>query len=289
MSPTAPGTHERATVTRADNQLVMAGHEAMLAQWFHRPLKRADVELARQWFDRRSAVRAFPHAVWDAILAGQPGDDVYLPGALRSLLDALEAAPGAQWIAGGVIGFGTPEAPNHEWHLPTVPRGMLDLLSARFRMAQPGHVWSRALVQQVGGFDESLRYLFDINLYAALIARLDSLYATKPDSASLERGRAEAGVWARGQLLGPVGAQFRSFRLGTLPERPINNARLIGATLYRTRLDLFDRWFDRHDRDVRESVRGLEQLVRGAEGDSAFVRLQAAVGDSSGPLSPRTQ
>ena len=24
----------------ADNRLVMAGHEAMLAQWFHRPLKR---------------------------------------------------------------------------------------------------------------------------------------------------------------------------------------------------------------------------------------------------------
>ena len=33
--------------------------------------------------------------------------------------------------------------------------------------------------------------------YAALIARLDSLYATKPDSAALEAGRAEAAVWAR--------------------------------------------------------------------------------------------
>jgi predicted aminopeptidase len=114
--------------------------------------------------------------------------------------------------------------------------------------------------------------------YATLIARLDSLYATKPDSASLERGRAAAAAWARGQLLGQVGARLRSYRLGTLPERPINNARLIGATLYRTRLDLFDRWFERHGRDVRESVRGLEQLVRGAEGDTAFARLEAAVG-----------
>jgi hypothetical protein len=66
-----------------------------------------------------------------------------------------------------------------------------------------------------------------------------------------------------------------------LPERPINNARLIGATLYRTRLDLFDRWFERHGRDVRESVRGLEDLTRGAEGDTAFVRLERAVGDST--------
>src|SRR5262245_51754091 len=30
----------------SDNQLIMAGHEAMLAQWFHRPLRRADILLA---------------------------------------------------------------------------------------------------------------------------------------------------------------------------------------------------------------------------------------------------
>jgi hypothetical protein len=62
-----------------------------------------------------------------------------------------------------------------------------------------------------------------------------------------------------------------------LPERPVNNARLIGATLYRTRLDLFDRWFERHDRDVRRSVEALGELMRGVEGDSAFARLERAV------------
>jgi predicted aminopeptidase len=113
--------------------------------------------------------------------------------------------------------------------------------------------------------------------YADLIARLDSLYAGKPDSAALAAGRAEAGAWARAQLQGPVGARLRSMRLGSLPERPINNARLIGATLYRTRLDLFDRWFERHGRDVRESVGGLNRLVHGSEGDSAFARLERAV------------
>jgi hypothetical protein len=49
------------------------------------------------------------------------------------------------------------------------------------------------------------------------------------------------------------------------------------VTLYRTRLDLFDAWFARHGRDVRESVRRLEELMRGAEGDSAFARLEQAV------------
>src|SRR4051812_40509514 len=53
----------------ADNQLVMAGHEAMLAQWFHRPLKRSDIELSRRWYRDHSATRAFPGELWDAVLA----------------------------------------------------------------------------------------------------------------------------------------------------------------------------------------------------------------------------
>jgi nicotinic acid phosphoribosyltransferase len=63
----------------AGEQLIMAGHEAMLAQWFHRPLKRQDIELARRWFRDHSAVRAFPDRLWDEILAQQPGEAIYLP------------------------------------------------------------------------------------------------------------------------------------------------------------------------------------------------------------------
>jgi nicotinic acid phosphoribosyltransferase len=63
----------------ADNQLIMAGHEAMLAQWFYRSLHRADIELARRWFAEHAATRAFPHEMWDTILSDQPGEDIYLP------------------------------------------------------------------------------------------------------------------------------------------------------------------------------------------------------------------
>jgi nicotinic acid phosphoribosyltransferase len=63
----------------AGDQLIMAGHEAMLAQWFHRPLHPGDIELARHWYAERSAVRAFPHEVWDAILLAQRGEDIQLP------------------------------------------------------------------------------------------------------------------------------------------------------------------------------------------------------------------
>src|SRR5829696_7192456 len=60
----------------AGNRLVMAGHEAMLAQWFHRPLKRSDIELARRWFRDRAAVKAFPDEAWDAVLASQSGEEI---------------------------------------------------------------------------------------------------------------------------------------------------------------------------------------------------------------------
>ncbi|WP_020468595.1 hypothetical protein [Zavarzinella formosa] len=63
----------------AGKQLIMAGHEAMLAQWFHRPLKRSDIELARRWFLEQSAVRAFPSEAWDALLDTQHGEEIFLP------------------------------------------------------------------------------------------------------------------------------------------------------------------------------------------------------------------
>src|SRR5437763_1379382 len=53
----------------AGNRLVMAGHEAMLAQWFHRPLLRSDIELSRRWHRERANTRAFPDELWDAVLA----------------------------------------------------------------------------------------------------------------------------------------------------------------------------------------------------------------------------
>jgi nicotinic acid phosphoribosyltransferase len=79
----------------ANDRLVMAGHEAVLAQWFHRPLKRSDIELSRQWYATHSATKAFPDAVWDAVLASQPGEDITLP------LD-IWGFPGGQVFVAGV-------------------------------------------------------------------------------------------------------------------------------------------------------------------------------------------
>ena len=117
--------------------------------------------------------------------------------------------------------------------------------------------------------------------YASLVSRLQSLYDTEPDSAALDRGRAEAAAWARAELQGPVAERLRTFTIGRLPERPVNNARLIGARIYRTRLDLFDRWYQQHGEDIKTSVAAMGNLMQGVEGDSAYTRLARAVGDST--------
>ncbi len=117
--------------------------------------------------------------------------------------------------------------------------------------------------------------------YDSLATRLNAFYATHPEPAALDSGRTEMARWSRAQLEGPVGAQLRTYRIGRLAERPINNAQLVGARIYRAHLDLFDRWYHRHDRDVGRSVSALKELMAGAEGDSAFARLRRAVEDST--------
>src|SRR4029079_272119 len=109
--------------------------------------------------------------------------------------------------------------------------------------------------------------------YRALIDRLHSLYAGKPYSAARESGRREAAVWAHSQLEGPVGNLLKTYRLGKLKERPINNAQLIGATIYRTHLDWFAHWSHEHGDHIGRSVTALKQLMQGVERDSAFARL----------------
>jgi nicotinic acid phosphoribosyltransferase len=87
----------------ADGQLVMAGHEAMLAQWFRRPLNRGDIELSREWYSRRSNVRAFPTELWDAVLTSpaSPGEGEWSNQEIRLPID-IYGFPGGQTFLAGV-------------------------------------------------------------------------------------------------------------------------------------------------------------------------------------------
>jgi nicotinic acid phosphoribosyltransferase len=63
----------------AGSQLIMAGHEVMMAQWFRRPLKRRDIELAAHFYAKESNVKVFPTKMWNEVLASQKGENIYLP------------------------------------------------------------------------------------------------------------------------------------------------------------------------------------------------------------------
>ncbi|HET8634735.1 MAG TPA: aminopeptidase [Gemmatimonadales bacterium] len=113
--------------------------------------------------------------------------------------------------------------------------------------------------------------------YTELKARLDGFYATHPDSAALDSGRLAEGRWAKAQLEGLLRDSLRTYTIGSVPERPVNNARLIGATIYRSHLDWFESYFEQHGGDIEATVAGLKRLMDGAKGDEAFARLNAAV------------
>ncbi len=113
--------------------------------------------------------------------------------------------------------------------------------------------------------------------YAKLIDTLTTFYQTKPAGDALDAGRREIGAWSKGQLEGPIGARLKTYRVARLAERPINNAQLVGVLLYRTHLDWFERYFQSKDADIRGAMAALRELMRGAEGDAAFARLEHEV------------
>lgn len=114
--------------------------------------------------------------------------------------------------------------------------------------------------------------------YTELTARLEAFYASHPDSAALDSGRLAEGRWARVRLEGPLRDSLRTYTVGAVPERPVNNARLIGATIYRSHLDWFDSYFRQQGGDIEVTVAELKRLMEGAEGEDAFARLGTAVG-----------
>ena len=112
--------------------------------------------------------------------------------------------------------------------------------------------------------------------YHELSQRLDSLYQS-PDTAAVAGGRNEIAAWARTYLEATLGPQLRTYRITRFTERPINNAQIIAARIYRDRLHLFEAWFRKNDGRVDSAVASLNRLVEGVEGDSAYAVLERAL------------
>lgn len=122
--------------------------------------------------------------------------------------------------------------------------------------------------------------------YGRLIERLDSLYAMHLPESENDSGRVAVAVWSRDTLVNGIGPVLRTYSIGHPSTRPINNATLIGVMLYRTHLDLFDRWYDQNHEDLTAAVFRLRALMQGVQGDDAFRVLRAALDMTPGTAAP---
>jgi predicted aminopeptidase len=114
------------------------------------------------------------------------------------------------------------------------------------------------------------------DFYGRLVARAESLYVTRPDTAALRAGKVALAAWAREEFEGPVGSVLRTVQVtpsATASSRPINNARLVGITIYRTNLPKFDAWHARYDGDLVRAVAGLDSAMTAVEGEEAWRRF----------------
>jgi predicted aminopeptidase len=129
--------------------------------------------------------------------------------------------------------------------------------------------------------EEILGSYFDL-----LLGKLDSLYSSTPDVATLQQGREAIARWSRDTLAAPFGLALRTVDPVRLGDRPINNAALLGVRLYRTGLDLFEGWYWDNDQQIDLAVYGLVELMTEVEGDQAWQRLRAVVRPEPLPALP---
>jgi predicted aminopeptidase len=110
---------------------------------------------------------------------------------------------------------------------------------------------------------------------ARLADRLTRLYGSGSTGGALEVARAAVFDSARAELEGPVGAELEVYQ-GPLLARAVrlNNARVVAARIYRTKLHLFDRMLEAGGGDLAATVQRLAEAVRAAPGGDPYQTLE---------------
>ena len=102
------------------------------------------------------------------------------------------------------------------------------------------------------------------HFYDSLAARLDRLYALGLPAGELRARRALVFDGAQAELAGPVGRTLETIDPRWLARRPLNNAVVIAARLYRTRLNVFEDLLAAAHGDLVRTIADVRRRVAGA-------------------------
>ncbi len=105
--------------------------------------------------------------------------------------------------------------------------------------------------------------------YAALVDTLRTLYASGIAGAALDSARALHFGTARGRLASGLDGTLERYQGVRLAARTLNNATVVGGTIYRTHLDLFQALYERTG-SLREAVARLRDAMRGRQGADPY-------------------
>lgn len=124
------------------------------------------------------------------------------------------------------------------------------------------------------------------DFYTGLSHALDSVYSAPVDDAVKLGGRETVFRRARERMTKEIGPRFETYRAEWFTDRDLNNATVVAARIYRTRLGVFDRVLAHTGGDIRAAVRAIGEAVRanaGGSGDpfAAVERLTSAASAGS--------
>ena len=98
-----------------------------------------------------------------------------------------------------------------------------------------------------------------------------------PTRPSLDSGRVAIGALGAGAARGPGGGTAADHEDREAAGRAGEQCAPGRGTIYRTKLQLFEDWYQQHGANIAESVKALRELEAGAEGKEAYERLEKAL------------
>ena len=119
------------------------------------------------------------------------------------------------------------------------------------------------------------------DFYSGLIHELEALYGSDlpPDTVATRREVVFAA--ARDRLAGGLDGELEAFQGPRLAERPLNNASVVGARLYLSDLDVFDRVLMQFDGDLRSAIAAMVGAVLADGERDPFTVVQELAGSPS--------